>query len=249
MSPLFVDKMMSLFVDTPKVTPTSIETMMGHFVDLVDPDPKTIFLNDIAWALSRMPRYVGHTVSAVPWTIGQHSLFVVELVDLLRKPECPPDLLKSFYDFVNEKMQLNASLTDRVKGFAKAAPNALLFELLMHDSSEAFIVDVPTPLKQAEGFKQAYLALEQRMMAAIRERFAMGEIDPEYEIVVKWADAAALTIEAHHLIFSKGKYWPRLLPNLDMTSMRLLPAPKQSIDVYHDFIDMFIELRGEQLVR
>ena len=53
------------------MTPTSIETMTGKFVDLVNPDPATIDVRDIAWATSRMPRYVGHTISALPYTIGQ----------------------------------------------------------------------------------------------------------------------------------------------------------------------------------
>ncbi len=227
------------------MTPTSIETMTGQFVDLVNPDPKTIFIRDIAWATSRMPRYVGHTVSAVPYTIGQHSIFVTQLVQELFKNDCIPNLKQSFFDFVGARFE-TASIGDDLRHeifeLLRKAPSAkLLLELLMHDASEAYIVDVPTPLKEANGFRQVYLEHEMRMMGAIRERFSMEDLDPVHEVFLKWADRAALTIEAHHLIRSRGANWTRLMP-LDMTSMQLFEAPKEPIKVYEEFLGWFEEL-------
>lgn len=226
------------------MTPTSIETMSGRFVDLVNPDHETITLRDIAWATSRMPRYVGHTISPIPYTIGQHSIFVTQLVIQLFKKDCIANLRQSFYDFVNERYKDQPELRETVFGMLKrGAPHAdLLLELLMHDASEAYIVDVPTPLKEADGFRQVYLEHEMRMMSCIRTAFNMRNvIDGRHEVFLKWADRAALTIETYHLIASRGKNWTRLMP-LDMTSMQLFETPKAPIEVYEDFVNWFEEL-------
>lgn len=224
------------------MTTTSIETMTGQFVDLVKPDPKTIDIRDIAWATSRMPRYVGHTISAIPYTIGQHSIFVTMLVVELFRESCVPDLRRSFVNYVNERCAADEKLhQDVLDLFKKPVTNTLLLELLMHDASEAYVVDVPTPLKESEGFKQVYTAIEEEMMAAIRERFNMGTMNYLHGIVLKWADRVALNIEAHHLIRSRGANWTRLLP-LDMTSMQLFQQPKEAIQVYQDFLAWFDEL-------
>lgn len=224
------------------MTPTSIETMTGRFVDLVTPDPATIDIRDIAWATSRVPRYVGHTISAVPYTIAQHSIFVVDLALALLKGD-EPDLRRSFYTYLDDQHRTNPNLREACHLLLDSPPsNILLLELLLHDASEAYLVDVPTPLKEADGFRQVYRALEDRMMLAIRQALGMHpDPDAAHEVVVKWADRAALTIEAHHLIRSRGANWGRLL-DLGMTSMRLFKEPKEPIKVYEDFLRWVDEL-------
>ena len=225
------------------MTATSIETMTGRFVDLVSPDPTTIDIRDIAWATSRVPRYVGHTISATPYTIAQHSIFVVELVQDLLSKGGVPDLRRSFHAYLDQHYSTRPDLREGCHLLLARPPtNTLLLEMLLHDASEAYLVDVPTPLKEADGFKQVYRQLEDRMMLTIRTALGMHpDIDACHEVVLKWADRAALTIEAHHLIRSRGANWTRLLP-LDMTSMRLFKEPKEPIKVYEDFLGWFDEL-------
>ena len=110
----------------------------------------------------------------------------------------------------------------------------------MHDASEAYIVDVPSPLKEVPEFRQVYMKFEERMMAAIRLRFNMGEMDPIHEVFVKWADRVALAFESHHLMISRGKNWTRPL-HVDISLLTEFPAVKQPIDVYEDFLRLFDE--------
>ena len=227
---------------------TSIETVSGYFVDLVNPDPETICIEDIAWAISRMPRYVGHTVSAIPYTIGQHSIYTAELVKRLftataGAKNCPIGLKKSFDEYV--KAKVNPELAEKIHLlFKNPCPKDLLLETLLHDATEAYIVDVPTPLKMADEFRQVYLQLELQMMAAIRQKFNLPNPKLEYEVFVKWADQVALTIEVYHLIKSRGANWSRLI-QLDMTTLQLFEAPREPIIVYDDFLNYFTKLQQE----
>lgn len=227
------------------MTTTAIETVSGHFVDLVNPDPKTICIEDIAWAISRMPRYVGHTVSAIPYTIGQHSIYTADLVAKLFSPVvdtkiCPAGLKKSFDQYVKSRVERDLAQTV-LSILSGPCPNDLLLETLLHDATEAYIVDVPTPLKMAAEFRQVYVQLEQQMMNAIREKFGLLPPKPEYEVFVKWADQVALTIEAYHLIKSRGANWTRII-ELDMTTLQLFEDPRESIRVYDDFLNYFNQL-------
>lgn len=220
--------------------------MTGKFVNLTDPDPDTIDIRDIAWSLSRMPRYVGHTTSEIPLTIGQHSLLVVKLVVALFSDEKPRSLVDSFYAFAEMRASTLAA-DPTLKPWLLALldepqpPPRLLLELLMHDSSEAYIVDVPTPLKQAPVFQEVYRKLEDQMTIAIRQALHMGDIDPVHEEVVKWADLIALNIEAYHLIPSRGKDWRAKLP-LDQDVYSFFDWPVPSRTIYNKFLDAYYTL-------
>ena len=78
-------------------------TVTGKKINLLNPDPDQICLEDIALALEKMPRFNGHTTSN--WSVLDHSLAVASLVT----PEY--------------KLQA-----------------------LLHDATEAYICDIPSPL-------------------------------------------------------------------------------------------------------
>lgn len=44
----------------------------GSLVDLLDPDPAALRLEDMAWALARIPRFTGHTLGE--WPVASHLL-------------------------------------------------------------------------------------------------------------------------------------------------------------------------------
>lgn len=51
-----------------------IVTSTGRQLNLLSPDPAAIEIEDIATALSRAPRFAGHTL--VPYSVAQHSVLV-----------------------------------------------------------------------------------------------------------------------------------------------------------------------------
>jgi uncharacterized protein len=68
---------------------TFVITRSGFAVSLSAPHPATIQITDIALALSRTPRFNGHTSRA--WSIADHSLLVLELL-LAAQPDAPTPL-------------------------------------------------------------------------------------------------------------------------------------------------------------
>lgn len=62
------------------MTPYTLETVTGKHFDPVEIDPEQIDITDIAWSLSRISRFAGHTVTEVPYNVAQHSVFVADMI-------------------------------------------------------------------------------------------------------------------------------------------------------------------------
>jgi len=56
-----------------------MQTKHGKF-NLIEPDPEDVDIRDIAWGLSRLPRFQAQT-SDLPYSVGAHSLMVADMVD------------------------------------------------------------------------------------------------------------------------------------------------------------------------
>jgi len=69
-------------------------------------------------------------------------------------------------------------------------------DALLHDASEAYLVDLPTPLKNSKGFEQ-YKVFEKQLELAIAEKFGTAK---EMTVDVKIADKIMLATEARDLL-------------------------------------------------
>lgn len=78
---------------------------------------------------------------------------------------------------------------------------------LLHDAAEAYLGDIPTPLKYQQSFA-FFRKAEERGQAAIAERFGLR---PEelHDPVIRHADLVALAIERRDLMPPEGT-WPGL---------------------------------------
>jgi len=80
---------------------------------------------------------------------------------------------------------------------------------LLHDASEAFLVDVPSPIKVA---LTRYRELEARVQAAVYQRFGLQGVE---EPDVKDADLVLLSTEARDLMPNPAWIWSLPLPPSD----------------------------------
>jgi len=66
--------------------------LSGRRLDLADPSPLDIEVEDIAHGLARVARWNGQTTGDHAFSVAQHSLLVVDLVDTLAGGEAAADL-------------------------------------------------------------------------------------------------------------------------------------------------------------
>lgn len=85
---------------------------------------------------------------------------------------------------------------------------------LLHDASEAYLVDLPSPLKEHPGFAY-YKIFERRLMRAVCDRFGLPRREPT---AVRFYDARLLATEVRDLMHADKPHWNKLThaPELDL---------------------------------
>ena len=105
---------------------------------------------------------------------------------------------------------------------------------LLHDASEAYLVDVPTPLKRLPEFA-AYREAETALMIVICERFGLSVAEPPS---VKEADARMLLTEKRDLMSPAPAPWGRE----DILPYDQKIVPWTAVDAERRFLSRFQEL-------
>ena len=124
----------------PRDSSNGIRTFTGHMFYPLDPRPEDVCIEDIAHSLSLLCRFTGHTYAH--YSVADHSLRVSRLAEKLFVAEA--------HSPESEKMQRMA--------------NEIALWGLLHDASEAYLQDMPRPLKYAPGFGQLYRGYEGLVM-------------------------------------------------------------------------------------
>lgn len=106
---------------------------------------------------------------------------------------------------------------------------------LLHDASEAYLVDIPRPLKKSGKF-DAYLDFEDNMMKAVCKRFGLPEKEPPS---VKKADRVLLATEARDLMSPLHPDWVQPVEPLPF-----LIEPWSHDKAKDMFMKRFFELTG-----
>ncbi|WP_346856550.1 hypothetical protein [uncultured Draconibacterium sp.] len=119
--------------------PGVIRTYTGLYLNVLNPDPELICIEDIAHALSSLCRFGGHT--GVFYSVAEHSV------------RCKLMAQEQFKYGCTESHQQKADE---------------MMAALMHDASEAYLVDVPRPVKE---LLPRYYEIENNLMQVIAKKF------------------------------------------------------------------------------
>jgi hypothetical protein len=146
---------------SPREFKSFIRTHLGHLIDPFDPDPTLIHLEDIAWSLSNICRFNGHSDFI---SVALHSINVAKVIE----------------------ERFNGSKEQQLAG-------------LLHDAAEAYLCDIPTPIKMRPEFA-FYREAERRLQNMIYEKFG-PVMDRDTEEMVEKADKTCLNYEIKKYMF------------------------------------------------
>lgn len=104
---------------------------------------------------------------------------------------------RTFYSVAEHSVRVAYLLRD-----AGHPMNVVLWGLL-HDAAEAYLVDLPRPLKHHPGFGDTYRAVEAHALSAITRRFGLV---PDEPAAVKHADLRLLATERRDLLPPIGNW-------------------------------------------
>lgn len=121
---------------------------------------------------------------------------------------------------------------------ADIVPPSLKFEALLHDAAEAYILDLPSPLK---ALLRGYKAIEYQFEVAIREAFGLGEELPLRKKSIKTADYIAMATEVRHLMRG-AEDWEKLKGVEPHGSILAMPP----FNAYTMFIEKFTEFKEDR---
>lgn len=110
---------------------------------------------------------------------------------------------------------------------------------LLHDATEAYIGDIIRPLKRT-GRLDGYLAIEERLGAAIAARFGIPAAMSE---PVRRADNILLVTEARDLFDHLDPEWESKLADLPRLPARITPWEPDEAE--RTFLEAFVMLAGE----
>lgn len=107
---------------------------------------------------------------------------------------------------------------------------------LMHDAAEAYLVDLPRPIKRHSALGIEYQAVEWRLMDTICKRFHLPVLEPKS---VKLADDTLLVTEMRDLMGVPPEVWleAKTTSPLLMTIRPISPEAAEK-----DFLDRFADL-------
>jgi len=133
--------------------------------------------------------------------------------------------------------------TGHVKQFYSVAQHSVLVSHLcgdenalyglLHDASEAYLVDMPRPIKRLETFSN-FRAIEHNIMSIIAKKFGLPDIEPS---AVKAADIKILATEARDLMAPLHPDWIQPCEPYPFKIDPLPPAEAKDL-----FMDRYIEL-------
>ena len=124
------------------------------------------------------------------------------------------------------------SVADHSIRCAENAPKEFRLEALLHDASEAYLVDMPRPIKYT---LQGYLDLEKKIELVINKKFGLPQqMSPE----VKFLDNKMLATEKRDLMRPEVKEWVKLPEPFEF---KITPRSQQKAK--EDFLGMFEELK------
>jgi len=177
---------------------TWIETFSGRSFDLLDPTPDAVTLDDIAHALARQVRFLGHVDGFI--SVAEHALHVEWLIEA----------------------RARSTWAEHLGPISHRGLAQFCFQALHHDSAEAYVGDLSAPMKQAlralANYPRSPLdKIEEAVQSAIWSHFKTEPPDWTRRRLIKHADLVLRAAERMVLMPHSTGEWDSLKGVVDLT--------------------------------
>jgi 5'-deoxynucleotidase YfbR-like HD superfamily hydrolase len=197
----------------------------GKRFDLFNIDPNAIDIMDIAHPLSLICRFGGHIKRH--YSVAQHCLMVEHIV---REIHSETEI---------ENGILDTEFKDRE-----------LLHALLHDASEAYMCDIPRPLKYTNEMTM-FRDVDNKIQMAINKKFGLPEEEKTPNIAL--ADEIALSVEGCNYLLGKPS-WADKIRTKNRTTMylyevadyfRVTVEDKTNLEIKNMFLERFYNLTSK----
>lgn len=173
---------MEKFEGSPLLLKTPhIRMTNGHYINVFDPE--CIFdMSDIAIALSHIPRFLGRGMDVR--SVAAHSCWCADLYEKEYRDEIVED-------FTRDQL-------------------GIMHAILLHDTAEAFIGDIPSPIKR---HLPDVVALEKVILDKILAQWNLLEVYYQNIYLIKEIDAKLLEFEWHSHVLPSGQHGDEIKMN------------------------------------
>jgi hypothetical protein len=127
--------------------------------------------------------------------------------------------------------QHSVAVAKRVERFGH---HDLMLAALLHDAAEAYISDIPSPIKNIPGVRESVKAVEGKILRVVFEALGVAYPDDVYWGVIHDADMWCRAVEAHAFMSSRGKHWDGL-PTPSLIELQNFDQPKDAVTAYQEF--------------
>lgn len=165
-----------------------IQTYTGRKFWPIDPEPDEVDIEDIAHGLALKCRFNGQCDYF--YSVAAHSVNVAEFIANTYNN------MDAFYE------EYALGFTDEIIEYDDMVAWGLL-----HDASEAYLPDVPRPIK---GYFKDYKEIENRVMKAVAKKFDLPELPEAHRAYLKAVDFLMMMVEHSELGMAKKapNPWP-----------------------------------------
>lgn len=111
---------------------------------------------------------------------------------------------------------------------------ALIKAALMHDAAEAYISDIPSPIKHIPELRPVIKAAEEKILRVIFESFDLPWPKDDHWKIIEESDMYWRAVEAYQFMYSRGKDWEGL-PKVSLLDLQEFEDPLTSVEAYQKF--------------
>lgn len=133
------------------------------------------------------------------------------------------------------------SVAEHCVNVSMMLPKDLMLAGLLHDATEAYLADIPSPVKQ---YLPDYYKIEKALESVIAKKFDLPYENESWPKEVKDADKEALSTESWWLLPSKGNDWTSWGDNRPPINNKYKPQCLPPVYAYNVFMAQFNRLMG-----